>query len=157
MPTIAPVSTVGQLPLTSGQPAVRFPKKVLDQQDFLKLLSVQFKTQDPMKPMEDTAFIAQMAQFTSLSQTSQLATDMNAMRADQSNATAASLLGRNVTMNLGYDSNGVPIEVSGDVTGVDTSGKSPQLLVNGNLFPLSALVGVRMANGATAPVPAPTN
>ena len=156
MPTVTAIPATTQLPITSGQTPARFAKKVLDQQDFLKLLSVQFKTQDPMKPLEDTAFIAQMAQFTSLSQTSQLATDMKAMRTDQANATAASLLGRNVTMNLGSDSNGVPQDVTGDVTGVDTSGKAPQLLINGNLYPISALIGVRLPTGATVPVPTPS-
>ncbi|MBI3887291.1 MAG: flagellar hook assembly protein FlgD [Opitutae bacterium] len=154
--SIAAVSSTNQIPLTSGQAPVRFPKKVLGQEDFLKLLSVQFQTQDPMKPLEDTAFIAQMAQFTSLAQTDQLAKDMGAMRSDQANATAASLLGRNVTINAGLDSNKNQLTVTGDVTGVDTSGRTPQLLINGNLYPLSALLGVRQASAATTPVPAPT-
>ena len=54
--------------------------KALGQADFLKLLSTQFQNQDPMKPMDDTAFIAQMAQFTSLSQTTEMnkgITDLN--------------------------------------------------------------------------------
>ncbi len=34
--------------------------------EFLKLLTVQLKYQDPLNPMEDTQFIAQMAQFSEL-------------------------------------------------------------------------------------------
>ena len=153
---ITSVSSTNQTPPTSGQSPVRFPKKVLGQEDFLKLLSVQFQTQDPMKPMEDTAFIAQMAQFTSLAQSNQLAKDMGAMRSDQANSTAASLLGRNVTIDAGLDSNKNQLTVSGDVTGVDTSGKTPQLLINGKLYPLSALMGVRQSTGVTTPVMTPT-
>lgn len=137
-------SATSQLAPTTGQTPSRTPAKVLGQADFLKLLSIQFQTQDPMKPMDDTAFIAQMAQFTSLSQSSQMATDMNAMRADQAKSSAAALLGRDVLVSQGKDSNGNPLTLSGNVTGVDTSGSSPQLLINGNFYPYTAVIGVSL-------------
>ncbi len=42
------------------------PKQNLDQEDFLRLLTKQMDNQDPMEPMDNTQFIAQMAQFSSL-------------------------------------------------------------------------------------------
>ncbi|MEB3298246.1 MAG: flagellar hook capping FlgD N-terminal domain-containing protein [Candidatus Sericytochromatia bacterium] len=52
----------------TGAPTTLPNPKQLGQEEFLKLLVTQLKSQDPMKPVEDTAFIAQMAQFSSLNQ-----------------------------------------------------------------------------------------
>ena len=49
-------------------PEGRKPKQELGKDDFLQLLVAQLTHQDPTSPMEDTQFVAQMAQFTSLEQ-----------------------------------------------------------------------------------------
>lgn len=123
-------STTTTAATTTGQ-------KALGQDDFLKLLAQQFQSQDPLKPMEDTSFIAQMAQFTSLQQSSAMATDMKAMRSDQLRATANSYLGHHVTVDAG---NGATD--AGDVTAIDQSGDTPQLIVNGTSYPISAVLRV---------------
>lgn len=41
----------------------------LDQSDFLRLLTVQLSQQDPLEPVQNEAMLAQMAQFSSLANT----------------------------------------------------------------------------------------
>ena len=148
MSTVSTVSS-GSTATTSTQDAsVRLPQKALGQNDFLKLLATQFKAQDPMKPMEDTAFIAQMAQFSALEQSSSLARDITLLRADQLRVTANSYLGHRVTVSAGDES------ISGEVTAVDSAGKEPRLVVGDKSFPLSAVLRVE-PNLVTAPAPQP--
>ena len=95
--------TAYENPFDSATLAATPKKTMLGQDDFLKLLAVQFKSQDPMKPMEDTAFIAQMAQFTALDQSKSLLSEMTRLRSSQDIVTANSYIGRKVTFDGGGD------------------------------------------------------
>ena len=58
--------------------------KTLGQADFIRLMTTQMKLQDPLEPVDNREFLAQLAQFTSLEQsrqTSQNTTDLLAMTA----------------------------------------------------------------------------
>ncbi|HQU09483.1 MAG TPA: flagellar hook capping FlgD N-terminal domain-containing protein, partial [Opitutales bacterium] len=48
----------------------------LNGDDFLKILTVQLTHQDPLEPMKDTSFIAEMANFTSLERMNELSKNM---------------------------------------------------------------------------------
>ncbi len=134
----------------SELPLVTKKKTQLGQEDFLKLLAVQFKSQDPMKPMEDTAFIAQMAQFTALDQSSSLVDQMAQMRTQQDIATANSYIGRLVTFDNGNDQ-----VLSGDVSGVDISDGTPRLIIGDKTYPLSSVLLVEP--GTVQPSSQPVN
>src|SRR5713101_137729 len=70
--------------------------KSLGKQDFLKLLMAQLQNQDPMKPMDDTQMIAQMAQFSALEATQSLQATMQATNNLQTVAKAGGLIGKYV-------------------------------------------------------------
>jgi flagellar basal-body rod modification protein FlgD len=150
--SIAPIPSVSN-PLAATADtttAARVPQRSLGQEDFLKLLSVQFKSQDPMKPMEDTAFIAQMAQFSSLQQSQSMTQQMTQMRTSQDLVTASSYLGRQVTVDLGKD--GV---AKGNVTGVEIAGGVPRLMIGDKAYPLSSVLYVEPGVSAPTASPAP--
>jgi flagellar basal-body rod modification protein FlgD len=71
--------------------------------DFLKLLTVQLQYQDPLNPMDNTQFIAQMAQFSSLEQLQNMNDSLESNLTGQTelqgafrNNLATSLVGRDV-------------------------------------------------------------
>jgi flagellar basal-body rod modification protein FlgD len=130
--------------------AARVPQKQLGREDFMKLLAVQFQMQDPMKPMEDTAFIAQTAQFTSLEQTTTMANELTQLRADQQRVVATSYLGHNVTLDAGSGNT-----ISGNVTAIDTSASNPRIVVDGKTYSLSAVLRVEPGI-VSAPAPQAT-
>jgi len=78
--------------------------EALGKDAFLKLLTTQLQFQDPLKPMESTAFVAQLAQFrqleTALETNKTLATLVQG-NISMNNMGAASLLGRRVEVPEG--------------------------------------------------------
>ncbi len=75
MATTAPIFS-NSLYTGSTQSAAKEKSGTLDQDAFLKLLIAQLKNQDPLNPMKDTEFIAQLASFSSLEQTSKMNSTM---------------------------------------------------------------------------------
>ena len=74
----------------------------LDKDSFMLLLVTQFKYQDPLNPMEDKEFIAQMAQFSSLEQLMNLNTSMKGLTNATNNQqmiNATSYIGKQVTVS----------------------------------------------------------
>lgn len=123
-------------------------KKVLDQSDFLKLLSVQFANQDPLKPTSDTAFIAQMASFASNEQMSEVSASLKAFTARQDFITAQNYIGRDVTIRTKTGT------LSGVVEETAIIDKVPTIFIAGRGYAASLVVSVRQAPAST-PVPPP--
>jgi len=83
--------------LAQGREAPR--SNTLGQQDFLTLLTAQLKNQDPLKPLENTEFLGQMAQFSTVAGIDRLNETLGGHAAglrDMRISMAANMLGHSV-------------------------------------------------------------
>jgi len=77
----------------------------LAQEDFMKLMVTQLTHQDPFKPMENGDFLAQIAQFSSVSGLDKLNESFSALSASLTSnqaMQAGALVGREVEVEMGY-------------------------------------------------------
>ena len=106
---------------TTGTSSKNAANQILGKDDFLKLMVAQMKNQDPMNPADDKDNIAQMAQFSSLEQITNLANATQDLANRLSLTQNVGLLGHTVTYT-GTDGSAV----SGTVDGLNltTDGKA---------------------------------
>ena len=92
----------------------------LGKDDFLKLLMTQLQHQDPLNPVDDKAFMGEMAQFSQLEQITNLSQSMTKLNFSTQVANASSLIGRQVTWTGqdGTTATGIADRVSIDGTTV---------------------------------------
>lgn len=139
--TAANASTTGT-GATTNQPFV--PGGALGENTFLQLLATQLQYQDPLQPQDNTQFVAQLAQFSSLEQMTNVSTQegqvvsgINALSAQAQLTSAFALLGNAVTLQ--DPSVGA---VSGSVTAVQSTASGVMVTVNGTEYPLSDVQSV---------------
>ena len=118
--------------------------QTLTQNDFLQLLVAQMENQDPLQPESDTEMASQMAQFTSLTETTDMSSTLSQMQAN-------SLIGSTVTLqesNSQQTSSGV---VQSVLLGAESSDGTPQIVVNGTSYDLSQVLSVTPTTSTTTP------
>jgi flagellar basal-body rod modification protein FlgD len=91
-------------------------RNVLGKDAFLQLLVTQLRNQNPLEPLSNTEYIAQMAQFTSVEQLMNLATEMSALR--HSLGIASSLIGKVVEWTEMDTETGQPVTRQGVVDSI---------------------------------------
>lgn len=112
----------------------------LGRDTFLGLLTTQLRYQDPLEPVENTEMVAQLAQFSSLEQMTQLNESFGLLSGniDQLNfISGSSLLGRTVS---GVTEDGLP--VSGEVERIELVGSLVYLTVNGERISMAGVTGI---------------
>lgn len=92
---------------------------IMGKEDFLQLLVTQLKSQDPMNPMKDQEFAAQLAQFSSLEQL----LNINETLGGQSESTSA--LADRINRSTAADLLGKDVQAAGDVLGWTGEGEVP--------------------------------
>ena len=102
----------------------------LGKDEFLKILITQLTNQDPTEPMQDQEFIAQMAQFSTLEQMTNMTGEFQKLGALLQSGQAVSVLGKTVDVVLG------DAVITGRVQEV-SGGEYPQVLVNGAYYDYS--------------------
>lgn len=133
-------------PSNNGATSASNRQQDLGKADFLKLLVAQLRYQDPMKPMEDKEFIAQMAQFNSLEEMRALNKSFAAMSDFNQLSQASSLLGKLVAIRTDDEHFAATVD---EVRRVDGE---IMVMVAGKAYPLSAIQQV--ANPQAVPEPA---
>lgn len=107
----------------------------LDRDDFLKLLITQLQHQDPTSPVEDKDFIAQMAQFSSLEQITNMSAGFQKLSGLLASSEASQVLGKTVELRDGDNL------VRGVVDRV-VRGSTPLVGVNGSVYDFSQIESV---------------
>lgn len=138
------MSSVNDLQGTSNSPWLRTlddlqqqqrtPSKALGQQAFMKILTMQLANQNPLEPVSDTDFIAQMAQFSALEQMQQLNSGF-------ATSQAYGYSGKYVTVQT-QDANGQQQVVYGRVDGVIRQDGVDYVMIQDALYPASKVCGV---------------
>lgn len=107
-------------------------KNDLDKQAFLKLLVAQMKYQDPMQPTDNTEYVSQLAQFSSLEAMNNMSQSVDLQR-------ATGLIGKVVTATKTDEVTGVVTEKTGSVQFVSQSGSKTYLTIDGDQYELDEI------------------
>jgi len=110
----------------------------LNMDDFLQLLVAQLKNQDMYNTMDDSEYMAQMAQFSML----QAMTDMSEL---SMTSYGVSLIGKEVTIAKVAD-DGTISSIKGIVDSVNFYNGSPQVVVDDKSYSLSSVMSVNEPN-----------
>ena len=115
--------------------------ETMGKDQFLKLLIAQLKNQNPLSPVEDNDFIAQMAQFSSLEQMTQIKQQLQKVSASNRVMEAYALLGKFVRAIDGKSGD----VVTGVVKEVRFGSEFPELRMGDRFVGMDSVAGIMQA------------
>lgn len=108
------ILTSAQYKKQQEEAAVNATSDTMGQTAFLTLFTTQLKNQNPLDPMENEAFVAQLAQFSQLEATTKMSTNIDTLVKSMSNSqisNASSLIGKTISIADGKAiKNGNPVD-----------------------------------------------
>lgn len=107
--------------------------RTLGKDDFLKLLVSQMRNQNPLDPLKDGEFVAQMSQFSTVEGIQQLNASFAEMLLLQQMTQGANLIGKTIV----YEKTGSTVPGRGLVEGVKMDNGKLSLVVEGRAVSLS--------------------
>ena len=142
------MSTVGSVTGSTAGTAnsVTSQSQALGKDEFFKMLIAQLKNQDPLNPLDGTAFSAQLAQFSSLEQLTNLNAALTAQNqnfASLLNAQSVNLIGKEVTAEKVDASTSETTTTTGVVSAVQFKDGAITLTVNDQEIALGDVKSVK--------------
>ncbi|MTI69481.1 MAG: flagellar hook capping protein [Firmicutes bacterium] len=110
--------------------------KNLGKNEFFKILSAQLQYQDPMKGGDNTEFVAQMAQFSSLEQMQNLNQSFEKLMYSQNAQYGTSLVGKKVNVLNGENI------VNGEVEKVRLNGSNVSIVIDNKEYPVENVLEI---------------
>jgi flagellar basal-body rod modification protein FlgD len=143
-------STIGALINTpSTTPPPTTSNSTLGQADFLQLLTTQLQNQNPLQPMDTTASIAQLAQFSSVQALTTLQSSFSTFQSNFSVMQSAGLIGKTVSAAT-TDATGNSSSVTGTVKTISVINGVPE-------FTLVDSTGTLLTDSSGNPLQLPTS
>ena len=143
---MAGIESIGTSATSVTSSTASVQKKELGKDEFFKLLIAQLKNQDPLNPQDGSAFAAQLAQFTSLEQLTNLnaaMTSQNQNIANLLNAQSVNLIGKEVTAKQVDASTSKTATITGQVSAVQFKDGATYLTVDGREIAFSDVTSVK--------------
>lgn len=116
-----PVDAIGSV--LNQQDSTVTRQNTIDQEDFIKLFLSQLQFQDPLEPVDNREFLAQLAQFSNLEQTRQTSQNTEGLLVMNSSAQALGLLNKTVEVQ------GSGAATTGSVIAVHFTSSGPELTI----------------------------